>query len=455
MIFKDNKKFFAITIILLSVVLVLITFFSAIFFFKKISNRTKKNNLTIQKCKFKDGDSLYKVLEHQKLDVDNIYKIINILAANVPVGKIKANQAYEVEKTTAGVFSAFSYFPSPIEKYRIYTSTITRRYEVECQKEELKTEILLLEGEIKSSLYEAILGNKNGKPDIAVEMTEIFAWQIDFFTDTQVGDKFELLFENLYTDSGYSKLGRILAAKYICVDGSEYSAFYYDYGKDTGYYDETGKAMKRAFLKSPLNYKRISSYFSGSRLHPILKYRRPHLGIDYAAPMGTPVVSIGDGKAVFVGRAGGYGNQVRIRHSNNYESWYAHLSRFAHISSGSRIKQGQLIGFVGKTGMATGPHLDFRFRQNGRFINYLTLKIPSAFSLNKAYMPAFIVKKNEYLNLVNNLKILANHKNQSSIKQDEILPTIKPNFLTVKWDKFVSSLSSIYHAKLIPKTEKG
>jgi murein DD-endopeptidase MepM/ murein hydrolase activator NlpD len=403
MLFKNHKKIFIIIIILLSIGLFLTILFSSLFFLKKISSaKSKKQNIIIKKHKFTYGDSLYKVLEKENISVDNIYKIINLLSSEVAVKKIKSNQAYEIETTTSGVFNAFCYYPTPIEKYRIYISTITQNYDLEIKKEELKTEILLLQGEIKSSLYEAILKNKNGKADIAVEMTEIFAWQIDFFTDTQVGDKFELLFENLYTDSGYSKLGKILLAKYIAKD-YEYSAFYYDYGTDSGYYDENGKAMKRAFLKSPLNYKRISSYFSGSRLHPILKYRRPHLGIDYAARAGTPVVSIGDGKVILAGWVGGYGKMLKIRHSNNYESWYAHLNRFA-VSAGSKIKQGQLIGFVGQTGMATGPHLDFRVKQNGKFINYLTLKIPSAFALKKEYMPDFNTKKTHYLNLISKLK---------------------------------------------------
>lgn len=360
----------------------------------------KVPEISIERKEFQSGDSFYKILAQEGVDVYQTTKIVELFSQEISIRKIQSGQFYEVEKSSANEFLAISYLPNQIEKYRVYVSSVNQELAIEVQRAEIKSKILCIEGEITSSLYEAVVGNKHGNPALAVELTEIFAWQIDFFTDTRPGDKFLILYENLYTDTGYSKLGRIFAAKYI-GSNYEYSAFYFKHNEVEGYYDEAGKAMKRAFLKSPLNYKRISSYFSLSRMHPILKYRRPHLGIDYAAKEGTPIVSIGDGRVVFAGVSGGFGKLLKIVHSNNYESWYGHLRGYAAgIHVGAKVKQGQTIAYVGQTGLATGPHLDFRFKHNGTFINYLAMKIPSAMSVKKDYMPAFEIKRNEYLELI-------------------------------------------------------
>ncbi|HIC90700.1 MAG TPA: M23 family metallopeptidase, partial [Syntrophaceae bacterium] len=208
-----------------------------------------------------------------------------------------------------------------------------------------------------------------------------------------------------YRDGRWIKNGRILAAEFVNV-GSKYQAFYFEDGKGHGdYYDSEGRCLRKQFLKSPLRYKRISSYFSRRRFHPILKIYRPHLGIDYAAPVGTPVESIGDGKIEFIGWKGDYGRFIRVKHNRNYITTYGHLSRFAKgLKKGSRIKQGQVIGYVGSTGLATGPHLDFRMIRNGRFVNPLKIQPPPVAPIRKESMEAFNAT---VLNLAERLKAIS------------------------------------------------
>ncbi len=233
-------------------------------------------------------------------------------------------------------------------------------------------------GEIQTCFYDAAVA-AGLTPQTVLDFAEIFAWDIDFLTDLQVGDRFSLVYEKLYNEGKFVRDGRILAARFN-AGGTVHEAFYFEREKELGaYYQRDGKSMRKQFVKSPLQYTRISSYFTRARLHPILKIVRPHLGVDYAAPEGTPVSTIGDGKIVFCGRKGGYGNFLQIRHSGGYVTAYGHLKSFASgIHMGSVVKQGEMIARVGKTGLATGPHLDFRVMKDGEFINPLSLKsVPS------------------------------------------------------------------------------
>ena len=247
------------------------------------------------------------------------------------------------------------------------------------------------QGEINASLWESAVGRYGLDPELVMSMADIFAYDIDFFTDIQKGDKFALLFEQQFSRGESKGAGRILAAKFI-NDGRELQAYYYeDQEGNGGYYDEKGHSLKKMFLKSPLQYRRISSYFSKSRLHPILKIRRPHLGVDYSAPTGTPVEALGDGKLEFVGWKGGYGNFIVIKHNRNYTTMYGHLSKFAKgIKKGDRVKQGQLIAYVGSTGLSTGPHLDFRVKEGKEFIDPLSIKLAPAPPIKESERQKFL-----------------------------------------------------------------
>ena len=239
----------------------------------------------------------------------------------------------------------------------------------------------LVNGTLETSLSEEM--NKYGVGAIiASKFADIFAWDINFFLDPRKGDYFQILFTQKYAEGRFAGYGEILAARYI-NNGKEFLAFGFpDYDGKLKYYDQNGKSVQKQFLKAPLMYSRISSGFSHGRKHPILGIVRPHLGIDYAAPTGTPVYAAADGRVTFSGRNGGYGNMVILSHSGAYETYYGHLHRI-QARNGSHVKQGDLIGTVGSTGLSTGPHLDYRMKRNGQFVNPITLSLPSDKSIDK------------------------------------------------------------------------
>lgn len=239
---------------------------------------------------------------------------------------------------------------------------------------------VVVSGVIESSLYED--GVKAGAdPQVMMNLTDIFAWDVDFTSDIQKGDTFRILYEALYVDGAPVSAGRILGAEMV-NEGKKYTAVYFE-GKD-GYYDLEGKSLRRTLLKSPLRFRRITSYFTNSRFHPILKKFRPHHGIDYGAPKGTPVESAGSGRVAFAGWKNGYGNFIEIRHNNNYSTGYGHLSRIARgVRTGARVSQGDLIGYVGSTGISTGPHLHYEVKIGGRLINPLSVKAVADVSIGK------------------------------------------------------------------------
>ncbi len=230
------------------------------------------------------------------------------------------------------------------------------------------------EGSIASSLYESAI-QAGLSPEVVMDLTDIFAWDINFFVDIRDGDTYTVLYEKYYVGDTFKGYGRVIAARFM-NQGEEHVAIYYEDGSGIrGYYDDQGKPIQKLFLKAPLNYRRISSGFSYNRIHPISRKARPHLGVDYAAPTGTPVVSLGDGKIISIGWSNGFGKSIQVKHRNGYVSYYGHLSRYAKgMKKNKQVDQGQVIGYVGMTGVATGPHLDFRVRYNGKFINPLKLK---------------------------------------------------------------------------------
>ncbi len=244
-------------------------------------------------------------------------------------------------------------------------------------------------GTITSHLFQAV-DDAGETPVLAINLADIFAWEINFIRDIHPGDSFNLLVEKRFRDGEFKGYGRILAATFI-NQGAIFEAFgFRDAEGFPHYYNDKGESVKRAFLKAPLSFTRISSTFSPRRLHPIRKVWRAHPGGDYAAPTGTPVKAVGAGTVTFKGWGKGAGNYIAIRHNNNYETMYLHLSGFAKgLAKGEKVVQGEVIGFVGSTGYATGPHLDFRMKKDGVYINPLTIASPRTEPVNKKDMPEF------------------------------------------------------------------
>lgn len=232
-------------------------------------------------------------------------------------------------------------------------------------------------GTITSSLWSAIV-DQGGDPALAVKLADIYAWTVDFF-GIQEGDSFDAVYERKYVEDKSVGLGKVYFCNLVHA-GDTVRAVAFDQDGKTNYFNEKGESLRKAFLKAPLNYSRISSTFSNRRFHPVLKYYRPHHGVDYAAPAGTPVYSIGDGVVITKAyQRGGAGNYLKIKHNETYTTSYMHLKGYAKgIKQGSRVKQGQLIGYVGSTGVATGPHLDFRVFKNEVPIDPLKMESPNA-----------------------------------------------------------------------------
>src|SRR5271170_6928317 len=249
-------------------------------------------------------------------------------------------------------------------------------FHAELQTIPSETEEVGVVGQVNGSLFNAVL-DAGERPELAMRLAQIFGWDLDFYTDPRPGDTFRVVVEKkLLANGELLSYGRILAAEYKNAGRLYGAVLFHDVSGAPAYFTPEGKSMKKAFLHSPLKFAApITSHFSAHRFHPILKEYRPHLGIDYGAPSGTPVQTIGEGRVIFAGMKGGAGNLVEIQHTNGYTTYYMHLSRVL-VRSGQRVEQGQSIGLVGMTGLATGPHLDFRIQKQGQFLNFERLPLP-------------------------------------------------------------------------------
>jgi murein DD-endopeptidase MepM/ murein hydrolase activator NlpD len=324
--------------------------------------------------------------------------------------QLRADRPYRLVQSLDGLLREFEY---EIDGDRLLR--IVNRNHAEPDAHDFEAEVVAIEKEVsvtavrgyidagRSSLIAAMDGAGEAL-QLALALADIFGGQVDFQNDLRLGDQFELLFERTTRINGdFAGYGAILGASLV-VNGREYQAFRWvnpSTGK-AGYYDDEGRSLKRRFLRSPLKMEapRITSRFSRARMHPVYRTVRPHLGVDYGAPHGTPVVAVADGTVVSAGWAGGGGNQVRLRHSGNIETYYLHLSRFAGgVRAGARVSQGQVIGYVGATGTATGPHLDYRFRRNGVFVNPLTehARQPAGDPIPPALMADFRQQRDGFL----------------------------------------------------------
>ena len=252
---------------------------------------------------------------------------------------------------------------------------------ISAEKKEVIKVRKIASGIIESNLWNAMI-DFGINPIMSIELSEIYAWSIDFF-GLQKGDHFSVIYDELYVDTIPVEIGKIYSAIFN-HQNKDFYAIQFTQENRPGYYDENGESLQRTFLKAPLRFSRISSRFSNSRLHPVLKIRRPHHGIDYAAPAGTPVYSVGDGVIIAVKYTKQGGKTLKIKHNSVYTTGYLHLSNYAKgIKTGSHVKQGQLIGYVGNTGLATGPHLDFRFWKNGQAIDPLKVESPAVEPIKK------------------------------------------------------------------------
>ncbi len=326
------------------------------------------------------------------LKYDIPYAKIDLLARKskpiFDVRKIKVGNPYFIFKDPDSLQTP-RYFVYQIDKINYVVYNLNDTIAITQGQKEVKEIEKTATGVITSSLWNAMADN-NVSPMVSLQLSDIYAWTVDFF-GIEKGDYFKVMYTEEYVDSVSVGISNIKAALFH-HRGDDYYAFHFQEDSVTyNYFDEHGNSLRKAFLKAPLKFSRISSKFSNSRLHPVLKIRRPHHGVDYAAPKGTHVFAIGDGRIVAKGyQANGGGNYLKIKHNSVYTTVYMHLNGFAKgMNQGVNVKQGQLIGYVGATGLASGPHLDFRVFKNGTPIDPLKMKAPPVEPVKKEDLERF------------------------------------------------------------------
>lgn len=302
-----------------------------------------------------------------------VYEISQLPQEIFNVRKIKSGNPYTLFLSKDSLH-ALKYFVYEDDMVNYFLLTFDDSISVVRKTKSIEIRTVELSGEIRTSLWESFI-DQDANPIMAVELSEIYAWSIDFF-GLQPGDQFKVIYDEAFVDSVSAGVQTIHCAWFF-HSGHEFWAFPFVQDSVRSFFDDEGNSLRKAFLKAPLRYSRISSGYSHSRLHPILKIRRPHHGVDYAAPYGTPVHAVGDGQVIAKTYQRGGGNYVKIKHNSVYTTAYLHLSKFGYgLKVGDYVKQGDVIGYVGSTGLSTGPHLDFRFYRNGAAVNPLTVEAP-------------------------------------------------------------------------------
>jgi murein DD-endopeptidase MepM/ murein hydrolase activator NlpD len=310
-----------------------------------------------------------------------------------PLSRLGAGQQYRLHLEEEN-FARFEYDINGSEQLIICRDE--NGFEISRQPIAYEVQQELVRGSIRTNLFEAVAA-RDEQPELAIALADIFAWDIDFIRDVRQGDTFQVLFEKRFRDGQPAGYGKILAAEFI-NRGQTSQAFLFKNGNDTSYFDAEGRSVRKAFLKAPLSFSRISSGFSNRRFHPITQTWRAHPAIDYAAPTGTPIMTVGDGSITEIGFNKNNGNYIKIRHNNGYETIYLHMQKFAKsMQKNKRLTQGQVIGYVGSTGLATGPHLCFRMVKNGTPINPQSIKSPKAAPIPAERLAEFKLAISPYL----------------------------------------------------------
>lgn len=343
----------------------------------------------------KKGDSLAKIFKRLELSANLLHRITHSGKKAKKLANIKPGEKLKVRVDQQGNFLELIHQRSPILSLQILPDGDS--FSAKTIERKLEKRVAEVSGIITNSLY--LAAQSTGLSDsLTMELANIFGWDIDFALEIRAGDQFSLIYEEEYLDNKKYRNGSILAAEFI-NRGKVFRAVRYEDDKgNNSYFSPDGRSMRKAFLRAPVDFRRISSRFTKARWHPVLGKRRPHRGVDYAAATGTPIKAAGDGKVIFRGRKGGYGKAVIIKHGSQYTTLYGHLSKYrSKVKSGTRVKQGQIIGYVGKTGLATGPHLHYEFRVNGVHRNPLKVKLPAAAPIAKKYREDFNSKSRPLL----------------------------------------------------------
>lgn len=333
------------------------------------------------------GDSLARIFNTQGLDASLLHRIVNSSKEAKSLARIRPGQTLRFRYDDNRELTALELQRNRVEYLRI--SIADDEISAEQISKAVDKQVASAAGVIESSLF--LDGQKAGLSDsLIMELATIFGWDIDFALEIRAGDQFRLVYEEQYLDGEKLRDGPILAAEFT-NRGTAYTAVRYeDSNGEVGYFDADGHSKRRAFIRTPIKFARISSRYNPKRWHPVLKRWRSHKGVDYAAPRGTPIRATGDGRVAHRGKKGGYGRTVIVEHAGKYTTLYAHMSKYSkRAKPGTRVKQGQVIGYVGSSGLASGPHLHYEFRVRGKHRDPLRVKLPKSLSLPKSEIANF------------------------------------------------------------------
>lgn len=352
--------------------------------------------------KVKSGDSLATIFTRVGLNPQLLHTILSLGDETENLKRIHPGQIIKLKLAEQSQLVELMYDIDPTRSLRIwgnhagYQSTLIER--------PVERRVTQTAGVITSSLFEA--AQQAGMADtLTMQLAGIFGWDIDFALDLRDGDRFSVVYDDLYVDDDHLRHGDILAAEFVNRGRTYQAVRYTDASGRSDYYTANGKSMRKAFLRTPVEFSRISSRFTTARFHPVLNQLRAHKGVDYAAPTGTPIKATGDGKITFVGIKGGYGKVIELQHGSRYSTLYGHMSRFANgVRNGTRIRQGQTIGYVGMTGLATGPHLHYEFHVDGVHRNPLTVQFPEAAPIAAEHKNDFLAKARTLLSQLESTK---------------------------------------------------
>jgi len=373
------------------------------------------NSFKIEEKTIKQNEFLSDILQEEGVSYKDIHNLAENAKEVFDVRNLQAGKNYAIVKDSCSEPEALVYIPN---RYKYVKYNLKDTLNTEVVEKKIETCIEMGTGVLKSSLWNTMIDN-DMPPALISKMEDALAWSIDFY-HTQNDDEYKLIYEREYIDGEAVGVGRLIGAYYKNYD-NEYYAVHYDNEEDSGYYDLEGRPTKKAFLKAPVKMGRISSKFNLRRFHPVLKRRKAHLGTDYAAPYGTPIQAVANGVVTKVSYTKGNGRYVKIKHDKTYQTQYLHMQRYAQgIKPGMHVKQGQTIGYVGSSGLATGPHVCFRFWKNGKQINHLKENFPPAEPMPLDQLEEFYKYRDQVIEMIDDIG-----NKQASIVADydsEIIP---------------------------------
>lgn len=344
--------------------------------------------LTRKSHVIKKNSSVHESLTGIGLSSKDVYDIVEATKESYDLSNIPSQTVFEVARLPDGNIANITFILGTLQKLRVSFSH--QAWASEFIQIPTTTQVVQYSGYVKDSFWSSG-AEANLPPYLIVSFAEVFAWQVDFSREVRNGDRWQFSIEQIMAEGKPVGWGNILFAEYV-NQGESYKAYYYENEEAdvAGHFDEKGESLRKVFLKSPLKFGRISSRFTRKRFHPVQKRYKPHLGVDYAAPTGTPIRVVGDGRITKIGRYGGAGKMIVVKHVSSYTTKYLHMSRFAPgLRVGSKVRQSQVIGYVGTTGLSTGPHLHFELHELGRVVDPLRVNLPSSDPIPKTLLPSY------------------------------------------------------------------